>query len=68
MGEKLSNNISSESMHHIYSKTCCILLGTVSAKVVQIIVKFQILDFSQIFIVFANVGPYGSKSFKRHLL
>ena len=36
-----------------------------SAKVVQRIVKFQYLDFD---IFSLNMGPYGSKSFKRQLL
>ncbi len=37
------------------------ILGRVSAKVVQIIVKFEILDFWQLFFIFVNMGPYGGK-------
>ena len=46
----------------------CILLGRGSTKVVQRIVKFQILGFDNFCFVSVNMGQYGSKSFKRHLL
>ena len=39
-GRKISNNISSESTHQIYSQKSRILIGRVSTKVVQRIVKF----------------------------
>ncbi len=52
MGEKISNDISSESTHHIHFQKSCILLGRVSTKVAQRIVKFEILDFWQIFLFF----------------
>ncbi len=41
-------------------KKSSILLGRVSTKVVQRIVKFQILDFCQLYFSFefANMGPY----------
>ncbi len=69
MGEKNSNDISSESTHQIPSQKSRILLGRVTTKVVQRIVKFQILDFGQLFFsFFVNMEPYGSKSFKCHLL
>ncbi len=68
MGEKISNAISSESTLQIHSQKSCILLRRDPTKVVQRIVKFQILDFCQFFLVFVNMGPYGSKSFKQHLV
>ncbi len=50
--EKISNNISSESTHQIHSQKSCILIGTVSTKVVQRNAKFQILDFCPFFVCF----------------
>ncbi len=54
MGVKISNDISSESTHQIHSKKSCILLGRVSTKVAQRIVKFQILDFGNLFCSFGG--------------
>ena len=49
MGEKKSNDISSESTHQIQSQKACILLARFSTKVVEIIVKFKILVFAKLF-------------------
>ncbi len=63
--EQKSNGISSESEHvHVKNmftpKNSCILLGRVATKVVQRLVKFQILNFAKFF-AFVNIGPYGSQ-------
>ena len=43
-GTKNSNDISSVTTHQIHSEKSCIVLGRISTKVVQRIVKFEILD------------------------
>ncbi len=70
MGVNISNDISSESTRQIYSPKSCIFLGNFYTKVVERIVKFQIMDILEFyyFIVFVNIGLYGSKSLKRRLL
>ncbi len=57
MGEKNS----SESTYHIHSQKICILLGRVSTKVDQRIVKFQILDFCHFFSVSLTWDRLGLK-------
>ncbi len=52
MGVEILNDISSDSTHQIHSQKSCILLGRVSTKVVQRIVKFQILDVNNFFVLF----------------
>ncbi len=68
MGEKIQTTSLLKVHITFTAKKSCIFLGRVSTKVAQIIVKFQILDFCQLFFVFVNMGPYGGNSFKRHLL
>ena len=68
MGEKMLKDISPERTYTFTPKKSCILLGRVSTKIAQRIVKFQILDFCQFVFVSVNMGQYGGKSFKRHLL
>ena len=73
MGENISNDISTEITHPIYSKKSRILPGRFSSKVVQRIVKFQILDFAifivvvVVVVVVANMEPNRSKGFERHI-
>ena len=55
-----SSDISSASTQQIHSKNSCILLGRISTKGVQRIVKFKIFTF----FFFVNMGPDGSKNFK----
>ncbi len=55
MGENISNDISSESTHEIASQKSCILLGMVSIKVVQRIVKFEIFGFFHFFFFFFSL-------------
>ncbi len=45
MEEKISNGIFSENMYQIRTQKSCILLRRVFSKVVQRIVKFEILNF-----------------------
>ncbi len=49
MGEKNSDDISSESTHQIHSKKACIILGRVSTKVVQRIVNLKVWIFDKYF-------------------
>ena len=61
MGQNISNNIPSESTHQIHSQK---LMHNPGDGLDQSCSKnCEILDFWQIFFVFANMGPYGSKSF-----
>ncbi len=68
MGEKLSHDISSESTHQIHSQT---IMRTPIEGLYQSCSKNcenSNVGFLPFFFVFINAGPYGSKTFKRHLL
>ncbi len=64
MGGKIQATSPLKVNNRFTPKTSCILLERVSYQVVQIIVKFQILDFCQFFIHSIGLHVYGSKSFK----
>ena len=68
-GRKKSNDISSESKHHIHSQK---IMRTSRKGLYQSCSKHCEISnfgfFCQFFFVFVNMGPYRGKSFKRHLL
>ncbi len=55
MGQTISNDISSERTQQANSKIVGIVLGRIRTKVVQRLVKFQILDLCRILFVFVNM-------------
>ncbi len=65
MGEKFSNDIYSESTHQIQSQN---IMHTPREGLFQSSKNYEISNFCHFFLVFVNMGPYGRKIFKRHLL
>ena len=68
MGEKTSKDISPESAHQIHSQK---VMHTPREGLYQICsknCKISNFGFGQFYFAFVNMGPYGSKSFKPHLL
>ncbi len=68
MGVKISNDISSESTHQIHSQKIMHTPGEGLYQSCSKNCEISNFGFLPIFFVFVNMGPYGGKSFKRHLL